>query len=449
MTPGASTRAVAAEVIAAVRFDGRSLKAALPSALDQLKDARDRALCEAMAFEAMRWLPRYEFWLDRLLQKPLAIKARSVHALLLAGLAQLHAMQMPPHAVISATAEAARTLRRPQLVGLVNAVLRRFAREREALAARAHDDPEAASAHPHWLLERLQEDWPKQAESIVAQNLVQAPMWLRVNTRQIGVDAWRQQLQDFGIACRTHPWAPAALTLSQGVAPTRLPGWDQGHVSVQDASAQLPVPLLMAQAGERVLDIGAAPGGKTAHICEAFGPEVQVTALELDPARAARITSTLARLKLQADCVIGDGTQPERWWDGRPFDRILLDAPCSATGIIRRQPDIKWHRRAEDIPPLVALQARMLDAAWSMLRPGGRLVYATCSVLRDENDRQIDAFLARTPSARATPAPIGLGQYVGAGVQRFAQRDDGDGFFIAVLDKSADAGAAERLPARP
>ncbi|HET9048933.1 MAG TPA: 16S rRNA (cytosine(967)-C(5))-methyltransferase RsmB [Chiayiivirga sp.] len=449
MTPGAATRATAAELIAAVRFDGRSLKAALPPALDSLTDARDRALCEAMAFEATRWLPRYEFWLDRLLQKPLASKARTVHALLLAGLAQLHAMQMPPHAVISATAEAARSLRQPHLVGLVNAVLRRFARERDALDARAQADPEAASAHPRWLLERLQHDWPEQVESIVAQNLVQAPLWLRVNTRQISVDDWREQLHHLDIAARAHALAPAALCPAQGVAPTRLPGWNQGQISVQDVSAQLPVPLLMAQAGDRVLDIGAAPGGKTAQICEVFGPDVRVTALERDPARAARITSTLSRLNLQADCVIGDGTEPERWWDGHPFDRILLDAPCSATGIIRRQPDIKWHRRAQDIPVLVALQARLLDAAWSMLRPGGRLVYATCSVLRDENDRQIDAFLARTPSARASTAPSGLGQFVGAGVQRFAEREDGDGFFFALLDKPAADRASEWLPTRP
>ncbi len=447
MTPGATSRAVAAEVIAAVRFDGRSLKAALAQIPGTLTDTRDRALCEAMAFEAARWLPRYEFWLDHLLQKPLATKARAVHALLLAGLAQLHAMQMSPHAVISATAEAARTLRQPQLVGLINAVLRRFVRERDALDALAQSDAEAASAHPRWLLDQLRHDWPKQAESIVAQNLLQAPLWLRVNTRQIRVDAYRAQLHQAGIDSRDHALAPAALGLSKGIAPTRLPGWDEGQVSVQDVSAQLPVPLLQARAGERVLDIGAAPGGKTAQICEVFGPEVRVTALELDPTRAARIASTLSRLRLQARCVVGDGSRPEGWWDGQAFDRILLDAPCSATGIIRRQPDIKWHRRAQDIRALIALQARLLDAAWSMLRPGGRLVYATCSVLRDENDRQINAFLARTPSARATPAPSGLGQIVGPGVQRFAQADDGDGFFFALLDKSCADGASERLPA--
>lgn len=445
---GARSRALAAGVIARVRFEGRSLKALLPDTLARLADPRDRALCEAMVFEAIRWLPRYEFWLAQLLEKPLPVSARPVHGLLLAGLAQLEAMGLADYAAISATAEAARTLRQPRLVGLVNAVLRRFLRERAALDAAAKQDPEAATAHPGWLLEALQHDWPQQAASILEQNTTQAPMWLRVNLRRISRDDYRARLDAAGVGSEISAIAPAALRLIHPVAPTTLPGWSDGEISVQDLSAQLAVALLAAQPGDRILDIGAAPGGKTAQILEWFPESAGVTALDIDAARLDRVRTNLARLGLSASCVVGDGSRPDTWWDGTPYERILLDAPCSATGVIRRQPDIKWHRRPEDIPDLVKQQQRLLDAAWPMLREGGRLVYATCSVLRDENDRQINAFLARTPSAHALPPPSELGEPAGAGVQRFPQAEGGDGFFYATLEKRStgnDRGVAGRL----
>lgn len=448
LSDGAHVRALAAGVIAAVRFDGRSLKAALPDALTRLPDPRDRALCEAICFEAVRWLPRYEFWVARLLERPLPRAANRIHGLLLAGIAQLDAMQLADYAAISATAEAARTLRQPRLVGLVNAVLRRFLREREALHAAAQADVEATHAHPRWLIDALQRDWPQDHSALLQNNLEQAPMFLRVNLRRLERPAYLAKLQDAGIEASADQIAPAALRLMRPVAPTTLPGWQEGEISVQDLSAQLAAPLLQAEPGQRVLDIGAAPGGKTAQILETFRELDELVALDVDQARLARVESTLARLRLAATCIAGDGGQPESWWDGRAFDRILLDAPCSATGVIRRQPDIKWHRRADDIPALTAQQARLLDAAWPMLRPGGRLVYATCSVLRDENDRQIDAFLARTPSAQPLPLPEALGQRAGAGVQRFPQADGGDGFFYAVLEKRGAGdgpGAAGRL----
>lgn len=433
--PGAAVRAAAAGVIGAVRFEGRSLKAALPAALDGIKDGRDRALCEAIAFEAVRWLPRHEFWLQRLLARPLPKAARPIHALLLAGLAQLDAMRLADYAAISATAEAARILRQPRMVGLVNAVLRRFVRERGALEVAAMADPEAASAHPRWLLELLRADWPARADELIAANNRQAPMWLRVNRQRISRDDYRARLSAAGIESATCDIAPAALRLAQPLAPTGLPGWDDGLVSVQDLSAQLAAPLLAVGAGERVLDLGAAPGGKTAHILETFPALGELVAVDIDAARLQRVEASLARLGLRAHCIAGDAGAPESWWDGEAFDHILLDAPCSATGVIRRQPDIKWHRRAQDIAALVTLQARLLDAAWPMLRTGGRLVYATCSVLRDENERQIDAFLARTPDARAIALPAELGQAAGRGVQRFAQTEGGDGFFLASLEK--------------
>ena len=434
-------RAEAARLVAAVRFEQRSLKSVLPEALDRINDSRDRALCEAMAFEALRWLPRYEFWLQQLLNRPLPEAARPVHALLLVGLAQLDAMKLADYAAISTTAEAARRLHQPHLVGLVNAVLRRFLRERDALQALALTDAVAASAHPRWLLEALQRDWPEQVETLTAHNNQQAPLWLRVNARKISLTDYQKLLTTQGIHSSTSTLAPNALRLQSAISPTALPGWDDGLVSVQDLSAQLAAPLLEVPAGARVLDLGAAPGGKSAHILETFPHLGELVAVDIEAARMTRVEATLARLGLKAHCIVGDAGTPESWWDGQPFQRILLDAPCSATGVIRRQPDIKWHRRQQDIAALVDLQARLLDAAWPMLDAGGRLVYATCSVLRDENERQIDAFLARTPAARAITLPPELGLAAGVGVQRLPEAEGGDGFYLAVLEKSAASGA--------
>jgi len=436
MSDGAQVRAEAARAIASVRFDGRSLKAALPAARDALADPRDRALCEAIAFAALRYLPRYEFWLARLLQKPLNKSAQKIHALLLAGLAQLHALELADYAAISASVDAARTLGQPHLAGLVNAVLRRFLRERPALEAAATKDPQAASAHPRWLLDMLRRDWPGQLDAICEQGNREAPLWLRVNLRRISREAYAKTLQQHGIQSEASDISPSALRLPEPVSPMSLPGWDDGLISVQDLSAQLAAPLLDLRANQRVLDIGAAPGGKTAHILETAPELSELVALDIDPSRQKRTAQTLQRLGLKATLATGDGAAPEHWWDGHTFDRILLDAPCSATGVIRRQPDIKLHRRASDIDALIATQSKLLDAAWPLLREGGRLVYATCSVLRGENERQLDAFLARTSNARALPLPSWLGRPSGVGAQRFAGDDGGDGFFYTALEKT-------------
>ncbi len=436
---GVQVRMEAARAIAAVRFSGRSLKAALPAARDALTDPRDRALCEAIVFAAFRFLPRYEFWLKRLLQKPLAPSAHNVHALLLAGLAQLHALALADYAAIFASVEAARQLNQPHLAGLVNALLRRFLRERDALDAAAAKDPQAATAHPQWLLETLRRDWPAEMEAICAQNNREAPLWLRVNLRRVSREDYAQRLAQHGIEAAPSILSPSALRIVEPVSPLSLPGWLDGLISVQDVAAQLAAPLLGAQPGERVLDIGAAPGGKTAHLLESVPEPAELVALDISPARQARTAQTLQRLGLSATLREGDATRPETWWDGEPFDRILLDAPCSATGVIRRQPDIKLHRRPGDTDALIATQSKLLDAAWPLLRAGGRLVYATCSVLRGENERQLDAFLARTPNARALPLPTKLGRSCGVGAQRFPGDDGGDGFFYAVLEKTPGA----------
>lgn len=448
MSAGAGVRAAAARVIRAVRFDGVSLKAALPPALAGLDDARDRALCEAICFDAVRWLPRYDAVLARLLQRPLAASARDVHGLLLAGLAQLDAMQLADYAALSSTVDGARVLGHPHLAALVNGVLRRFQREREALFAQVDTDPATRHAFPAWLARRLAADWTDATDAVLEESNRIAPLWLRVNLRHGTRDAYLARLRAEGLDADAPDFAPAALRLHQTLAPTRLPGWDAGDVSVQDLAAQLAAPALGVLPNERVLDAGAAPGGKTGHLLEAHDG-IELIALDRDPRRLQRVTDTLARLNLRATVQAGDASLPDGWWSGRAFDRILLDAPCSGTGIIRRQPDIKWHRREADILTLVALQARLLDGLWPLLRPGGRLLYATCSVLKDENERQIDAFLARTPDASPADLPAWHGRASGAGRQRLPGEDGGDGFYYAALDKGVaerGAGAAGRGP---
>jgi 16S rRNA (cytosine967-C5)-methyltransferase len=433
--PGVAVRVEAATAIAAVRSGGRSLRAALAEVLPRLADARDRALCEAIVFAACRWLPRYEAVLAQLLDKALPARHARIHALLLAGLAQLDALQLPAHASLDATAEAARTLRAPALVGLVNALLRRFLREGAALLQRlAHEDPVVASAHPVWLLERLQHDWPRHWPAIVEANNRQAPLWLRVHAQRVGREAYRQRLAAAGIAAEPLAHWPQALRLDAAPAPTSLPGWDAGLVAVQDAAAQI-VPALLALApGQRVLDACAAPGGKTAALLEAE-PALRLLALDNAPARLARLRSGLARLGHAPAMQCADAARPQDWWDGQPFDRILLDVPCSATGIIRRQPDVKWHRRAADIPALAAQQAILLDALWPLLAPGGQLLYTTCSVLTEENAGSVAGFLARTPDARPLALPDWLGHAAGPGRQRLPGEAGMDGFYYALLGK--------------
>jgi len=431
--PGALVRAAAARVLDASLERGRSLTSALAKELPAIADSRDRALLEAICYETARRLRRYRALRDGLLEKPLPAQARPVGALLLAGLAQLDGLEMAPYAAISATAEAARLLERPHLVALVNGVLRRFDRERATRTAAVDAAASAHHEHPDWLRDTLRADWGDAAAATVLEaNNHPAPLWLRVNRSRGSRDAYLARLHDAGIEASAPEALPDALQLAQPMAPTTLPGWQQGDVSVQDGAAQLVLQVLAPGAGERVLDACAAPGGKAAYLLEAQ-PSLQLLAIDSDGERMGRVRSGLDRLGLQASLRTADATTPAAWWDGRPVPRILIDAPCSGTGVIRRHPDIKWHRREGDIAPLVALQASLLDALWPMLAADGRLVYATCSVLKDENERQIDAFLARHPDARAVALALPAGRRSGAGWQLLPGEQDMDGFFYAAL----------------
>lgn len=430
MTPhaGVQPRVAATRVLDAVLHRGRSLKAALAAELPAIADPRDRALVEAIVFAALRARARVDAALARWMDRPLARRDAELRALLLAGFAQLEALGLPPHAAVDATVEAARALGRAHQAGLVNALLRRA--QREGLPA-----ADASANWPEWLRARILADWPDDAVAIFDASASHAPTWLRVNAARIGRDDCAAQLRDAGIACETHPALADALRVEGSVAVADLSGFEQGLVSVQDGSAQAVADALAPARGARVLDACAAPGGKAAHLLER-DPTLRLLALDIDPRRVRRMREAFTRTGVAAEATAADATTPDAWWNGQPFDAILIDAPCSATGIVRRQPDVLLHRRASDLDALAGVQARLLDALWPLLAPGGALLYATCSLLREENDVRVAAFLARTPDAAPEALDARFGREAGAGRQRLTGEDGMDGFFYAKLRKA-------------
>ena len=427
MSNGIATRVSAARVLDVVLHRGRSLKATLAAALPALADPRDRALVEAIVFTALRQRARFDAALEAWLAKPLGARDHELRALLHAGFAQL-SLGMPDHAVVAATVDAARALGRPHQAGLVNAVLRRA--QREGLPA-AGDE----AAWPRWLAQRIRTDWPGQADAIFAASAEEAPMWLRVHARATTRDGYLERLHEAGIDGQVDASLPDAIRLDAALPVQQLPGFGDGVVSVQDGAAQRVADALSPRPQARVLDACAAPGGKAAHLAER-DPSLRITALDVDPRRVRRMQDAFVRLKLDIEAAAADATRPDTWWDGVPFDAILLDAPCSATGIVRRQPDVLLHRRETDIAALVDAQAMLLDAAWPMLAAGGTLLYATCSILREENAAQVEAFLARTADAALEPLEAGFGHDTGFGAQRLPGEAGMDGFFYARLRKA-------------
>ena len=408
----------AAAAVQAVR-GGRNLDTALAAC-----PAAARPGAQALAFHALRWLGGAQA--VRAVLVPKAPPA-ALDALLLTALALLWPGSGPlyaEHTLVDQAVAAAR-----QRGGFVNAVLRRFLREREALLAALASDPVARFNHPRWWVERLQRDWPAQWQAVLEADQQRAPLTLRVNARRSSAEAYVARLAKAGLAAQALP-GTQAVVLAQPVPVTQLPGFADGEVSVQDAAAQRAAPLLIGAglpAGARVLDACAAPGGKTAHLLELA--DLDVLALDSDAQRLERVHDTLARLGLRSRTLAADAGDPSAWWDGVPFDAILLDAPCSASGIVRRHPDVRWLRRASDITALARTQARLLDALWPTLKRGGRLLYCTCSVFKAEGQDQIDAFLQRHGDAAPLAEPRAPGHLL-------PLPDNGDGFFYGLLHKT-------------
>ncbi len=404
-------------------------------ALSQIRDSRDNAFARHLTYGVLRWLTALEWLAGQLLTKPVKKRERDVQRLLLLGLQQLWHDQTASHAAVNETAECARLLGKPWAVGLINAVLRRFQREQEQLLGKLEQVPQRF-AHPAWMLKEIQQDWPGNWQSIVDANNKQAPLWLRINRQRADDSVLRQDLKTAGFEIADHPYASDAISISPPAAVGKIPDFERGWLSVQDPAAQLARDLLDPQDGERILDACAAPGGKTAHLLESC-PGIELTVLDRQEQRVEQIQQTLNRLGLTADTLVADATAVESWWKGEKFHKILLDAPCSATGVIRRHPEIKWLRSSEQVEAAVQLQAGLLTALWPLLETGGILIYATCSIFDRENNQQIHRFLEQHTDAVAEKPAVEWGVVRPHGRQIMPGGNRMDGFFYAVLRKTA------------
>ena len=426
-----NTRLIAAKVLTSVIRDGQSLTAALDSTLGVVESDKDRAFIQALCYGICRNYHRLDYILSQMLDKPL--KDLDVKALALIGLYQLKFMRVKSHAAVSETVLAAR--KKPWAKALINALLRSYLRGQEGFEQKADNVKSALVSHPDWLIQQIEQDWPIQAQQIFQQNNEQPPMALRVNLANISQDQYLQKLRDQGIEAEAVSFCRSAILLNKPAAVDILPGFNEGWVSVQDTAAQLAAELLDVQIGHRVLDVCAAPGGKAAHILEHQPKVRELVAVDIDKLRLQRVNDNFQRLKLSAKLIVGDASKPEDWWDGQLFDRILLDVPCSALGVIRRHPDIKLLRRAEDISTLQVLQQRIMTAVWPLLAPGGIMLYATCSILKQENEQQIEAFLATNANAIEVPINADWGLVRRYGRQILTGESAMDGFYYALIRK--------------
>jgi 16S rRNA (cytosine967-C5)-methyltransferase len=425
-----NVRALAAKAIYEVLEKGMSLSVALPDQQQHLQNGKDKALLAELCYGVMRQLPQLDKCVSDCLAKPFKGKQRILHQLLIVGCYQLYFTRIPAHAAISETAEACRQLRFDGLVKVVNGVLRTIQRQDGAL----NTDSETLRFNtPAWFIKRLQQAYPDHWQNIIEQSHQRPPMWLRNNQQSQTRDAYLAALAQHDIPAQAGPSLDAIL-LEGAKDVTALPDFMQGAVSVQDGAAQWAATLLAPMADELILDACAAPGGKSCHLLE-LAPDINLVAVDFDQKRLARVQQNLDRLHLKAQLIHGDAADIPSWWQGQQFDRILLDAPCSATGVIRRHPDIKWLRKNSDIEELANLQTQILDHCWQWLKPGGCLLYATCSILPQENSQQVELFLTRTPDASLVPIEQQT-HLDDIGWQILPGQDNMDGFYYARLVKA-------------
>ncbi len=429
----ANIRWIAVQILDNVIHQGQSLTVALEQAnLSSLKNTQDKAFVQAVSYGVIRWYHRLDYILQKLLIKPL--KDNQVKMLALVGLYQLAFMRVKQHAAIYETVAAVN--KKPWAKALINAVLRRFQREQQTFDLLVQEEKQAAVSHPKWIIDLLRLDWPDHYEQLLEQNNVQPPMMLRVNLQKTTPKDYLELLKVGGKQGNTIAANEAAIKLAIPCPVEELPGFGQGIVSIQDGAAQLAAQLLVLQSGQTVLDLCAAPGGKTVHILETEPGLASLTALDIDHRRIKKIEENLVRAGLSALLLQGDASQPEEWWDGQSFDRILVDAPCSALGVIRRHPDIKLLRQSSDLENLRQMQYAILKSAWFMLKPGGLLVYATCSVVKQENELQVQRFLDEFNDARELPIEAAWGLHRPVGRQIITGENDMDGFYYARIQKS-------------
>ena len=424
-------RSIAALIVTDVAQHGRTLTAVLQQYLPQVKE-NNRGFCQQLCYGVIRAYPQLLFIAKQLLKKPFKAKDADIEALLLLGLYQLRELRTPAHAAISETVNAAKKLHKHWAAGLLNACLRNYQRQHQSIEAQLQHHIDASTAHPLWLLQRYQQDWPEQWQAICEANNQAPPMMLRVNQQQQSRDDYLQQLAQANINATALPQTDSGIVLQHPCDVYQLPGFEQGWVSVQDGAAQLVANLLDIQPQQHILDACAAPGGKTCHILE-LQPDNTVLALDIAPERLQRIEQNTQRLALSAKLIAADAVATDDWWDGQLFDRILIDAPCSGSGVVRRHPDIKLLRRPADIEALTRLQQQLLEKLWPLLKADGVMVYTTCSVFKQENEQQIDSFLQQHPDAKERRLSTAPARQRPFGYQRLPGDDSMDGFFYACL----------------
>ncbi|WP_269618988.1 16S rRNA (cytosine(967)-C(5))-methyltransferase RsmB [Zhongshania sp. BJYM1] len=425
-------RVAAARCLANIEQEGSSLSRVLPR-YEQDLDPAQRSLYRELCYGTLRQYWRLEFALKPFFSKPLKSKDSDVKMIIYVGAYQLFYTRIPPHAAINSSVEGCRSLGKKWASGMANAILRRCQREQDSLFSSL--SPAADAAFPQWLFNALQAAWPEQLDDIIAASNAHPPFCLRVNQLHQQRSEYLEILANADLAAQPCEFASNGLRLDKATGVDNLPGFNDGDVSVQDEAAQLCTELLDLNAGQRVLDACAAPGGKTGAILECEPELAELVALDIDEQRLSRIQDNLDRLALSASLVAADAAAIESWWDGVPFDRILLDAPCSATGVIRRNPDIKLNRLASDIEPLNDLQANLLNQLWQCLKPDGILVYATCSLLPSENEEQVSAFISRHDDAELIAIESNWGVNRNGCRQLFPQLNGHDGFFYGKIRK--------------
>lgn len=432
----ANLRALAARCTFAVVDKGRSLADELPQQLAKI-EGKDKGLLQELCYGVLRHLPELEYDVREFIKKPLTGKQRVGHFLMLVGIYQIKYTRIPDHAAFNETVSACKPLKCDHLKGVINGVLRNFQRQQAAQDNQASSNilPDAvAFNHPSWFIKKLQSAYPQQWQAVLNANMQRPPMWLRVNQLHHSVDEYLVLLTNEKIEHLLVDKISGAIRLTEAIDVNKLPGFQLGWVSVQDGAAQQAALLLACQPDDNVLDCCAAPGGKTCHILE-YSPQIKsMTAIDIEASRLVRVEENLQRLNLQANVVAADAATPEKWWDGKLFDRILLDAPCSGTGVIRRHPDIKWLRKSQDISALTELQQDILKNIWSLLKPGGTLLYATCSILPEENSEQVQRFINENPDAEHIAI---TDQVNDIGWQILPNDNSMDGFYYAKLIKKS------------